>query len=70
MAKRKFDCLIINDICNKLKFNAVSQKRYIHFLENRNRYYSDIPNCKIISVRKSDNINRDSIREVERGCKD
>lgn len=51
----KFDCLVINTICEKSKFKLVKKYVYISKLEDvydgENIPYSYVPNCTIASVR-------------------
>ncbi|MDY4604007.1 hypothetical protein [Clostridium tertium] len=67
--KIKFDCEVINDICKKFDIDIVYQQRYINLGSRRNVVSSEVPNCKIMCVRRNDIINRRSIRAVERGVK-
>ena len=58
--KMKFDCYVINKICDYYGFNVVIRDVHINFnkksLSRRNCSYpsSSIPNCTIICVRNND----------------
>ena len=58
--KMKFDCYVINKICDYYGFNVVIRDVHINFnkkiLSRRNCSYpsSSIPNCTIICVRSND----------------
>lgn len=56
---RKLDCLVINQICSKYKFELVKRYAYINFYKGaNNKEYprSDIPNSTIINLKNQDYI--------------
>lgn len=70
MKVKQFDCLTINDMCEELGIDVVCQQRYIELGErrkDRNFISSNIPNCRIMSVRNPEVIEKESICVVKEG---
>lgn len=68
--KIKFDCQVINEICNKFGVLVLYQQRYIDLHKIRGLPKSEIPNCTILCVRKNDLIEKSSIKVEKKGCSD
>ncbi|WP_286909592.1 hypothetical protein [Clostridium sp. UBA1652] len=70
MNVKQLDCMTINDICNEMKLDIVYQQRYIE-LGQRDKgnklIASNIPNCRIMSVRKPEIIDKNSMYIIEEG---
>ncbi|MCD2348487.1 hypothetical protein [Clostridium guangxiense] len=66
-SKHKFDCKIINEICEKFNILAVKQQRYISKLENSDLPMSEVPNCTILCVRDNCLLDEQSIKVKRRG---
>lgn len=64
--KIKFDCQVINDICDALGFLASKQQRYISVLEDKGVPNSGIPNCTILCARDNKLIDKNSIK-IQKG---
>ncbi len=60
--RRKFDCLIINEICKVFGKTIVKRNAYIRCLEDKYDKYqlptSSFPNCTILCIRNQKHINK------------